>query len=108
MSRVRPAELASVDELFPALPTAARALLNEQPLLLEFLLQLDRDLARREFATEEVSRLAKRWSEEVPRRRGAIVYLLRNFLQPELELDLLKPRAKRVATRIRHRGRRPG
>lgn len=119
MSRIRPADLAArpstpgaaamnVDELFPTLPPAARALLAEQPLLLELLLQLDRDLAKHEFTAEEVNRLAKRWSEEVPRHRGAIVYLLRHFLQPELQLGLPKPKAKKRTGKIKRQRRKPG
>ena len=88
-----------IDECFPALPPMVRALLSERPVLFEFLLRLEHGVARGELTHIELSRMAENWSEDLPRQRGAIIYLLRDFLQPELELGLPKVKAKRRAKR---------
>lgn len=100
---------AKVDELFPDLPQPVRAWLAEHPLLLEFLLQRNHDFATGAISPPELNHLVKQWSKALPLRRGAVVYLLQDFAQPELSLDLPKAPPKRVRRKGQkswHRGRK--
>ncbi len=88
-----------VDELFSDLPEPARALLAGHPCLLELLLHCNQDLAAGAVSPRELSAQAERWSKGLPRRRRALIYLLQNFMQAELELGVPKGPRKRARSK---------
>jgi hypothetical protein len=100
MSRNRPAEAGTqcsveerrlaVDRAFPDLPVAVRAWLAEQARLTEFLSECGDQLVAGTISPTDLTSLASRWSEALPVRRGATVYWLQHFMQPELDLGLPK------------------
>ena len=96
-----------IAECFPALSPTVRTLLSERPVLFEFLLRLERGIARGQLTHTELTRLAEEWSEKLPHQRGAIIYLLRDFVAPELDLGLPKVEGKRLGNRGKNRKRGP-
>jgi len=104
----RDARAKMVDECFPGLPATVRTFLIEHPVLFEFLLRLEHGLARGELTSSELSRLGESWCEEHPARRAAVIYLLRDFRQSELDLGLPRPNVSEVVRKSRRRKRRLG
>jgi len=84
---------AEVGARFPNLPKAMRAWLAEQPDIFKFLMQIEEYVANGEVSALDVSRLVKRWQENLPARRGKVVNLS-DFMQTEFELGLPRRRAK--------------
>jgi hypothetical protein len=91
---------AEVDARFQNLPEPVRVWLAEQPRIVDLLSQLERHLASGAMSGREVARLAKRWQETLPPRRGAVL-TLSDFMQLEFELGL--PRRRR---KLRRTGRK--
>jgi hypothetical protein len=95
-----------VDARFRKFPKQVRTWLKATPGIVALLMQLEAAVASNELSEADVVRLAKRWQENLPPRRGAVVNL-RDFMQAELGLDLTgSRRSPRVRKRIRHK-RRP-
>jgi hypothetical protein len=67
-----------------AFPPKVLRLLACNPGLIAFLQQLERQLQRKEVTPHELHRLAKAWSAKLPVKSGAKVYVLRHFMQLEL------------------------
>ena len=75
------------DERFAGLPTVLRDWLANQPGIARLLLYLEECLRNGTLTHERVVELAKRWSVNLPPRRGVLVTLHR-AAQPELPIDL--------------------
>lgn len=75
------------DEQFSGLPTLLRNWLANQPGIVRLLLHVEACLRNGTLTHERVAELAKRWSANLPPRRGALVTLHR-AAQPELPIDL--------------------
>ena len=82
-----------IDARFPNLLKTIRAWLAEQPEIFELLMQIEQHVANGEVSAHDVSRLVKRWQENLPARRGEVVNLS-DFMQTEFELGLPRRRAK--------------
>jgi hypothetical protein len=84
---------AEIDARFPNLLKNVRVWLAEQPEILKLLMQIEKYVANSEVSAHDVSRLAKRWQDNLPARRGEVVNLS-DFMQTEFELGLPRRRAR--------------
>ncbi len=74
------------EDPFPSLKPPVSPFLAAQPVLTEFLLALERNLAQGAISPCELERLAQKWVESLPRQRGAMIVPLSAALQPGLAL----------------------
>ena len=93
--------VAKIERWMPGLPPLVRDWVVREPRIVRFVLHLEERLRHGAISRADLIRLAKRWSDALPPRRGLVVQLRRIGHQPELPMDL-------PATRRRARSRRKG
>ncbi len=92
-----------IDKRFSGLPALVRDWLAGQPGIVRVLSQIEQRLSDGSLSPEDLSYLAKRWSEKLPPRRGIVVRLRDIAQQPELPIEL--PQSRRMRRRRRKKGR---